>query len=270
MKLVEILKNRLLSKDAKGLIYRIEHRVMVLLAGLRFLLKNGMKSPDIDYFNIPIIINNFNRLGFLKKLINSLEQRGYTNIHIIDNNSTYPPLLEFYNSCPYTVYLLHKNVGYKAIWETGIYEQFKHSYYVYTDSDMEIDESCPKNFMEHFVKILQNNWTAQKVGFGIRIDDLPDSYLQKESVIEWESQFWKKEVEPGLYQAWVDTTFALYRPYCKGAANHCHKVFRTGYPYLIRHLPWYNMSEFKSEEEFYLSMIKTSTHWSASIKDTKD
>lgn len=261
---------RCLSVRAKQRIYVLEHRIMVLLAGMRFMLKNGMKHPNIDYYNIPIIINNFNRLGYLKRMIDSLEKRGYTNIFIIDNNSTYPPLLEYYSSCTYPVYLLHKNVGYKAIWETGIYEQFKHSYYVYTDSDMEIDESCPKDFMEHFVKILQSDITAQKVGFGIRIDDLPDSYQNKEDVIKWESQFWTNEVRPGLYRAWVDTTFALYRPYCKGATNMCHKVFRTGYPYLIKHLPWYNLTELKSEEEFYLSRIRTSTHWSVLTCETKD
>lgn len=261
---------RCMPEEFKGKIYSIEHRIMVLLAGMKFLLRNKLQKPKIDYFNIPIIINNFNRLGYLKKLIDSLEKRGYGNIFIIDNNSTYPPLLEYYNSCPYPVYLLHKNVGYKSIWDTGIYEQFKHSYYVYTDSDMEIDESCPKDFMEHFVRILQSNITVQKVGFGIRIDDLPDSYSYKDNVINWESQFWNKEVKPGLYQAWIDTTFALYRPYCKGATNPCHKVFRTGYPYLIKHLPWYNLMELKEEEEYYLSAITTSTHWSVLKKATED
>lgn len=260
---------RCFPERTKGKLYALEHRFMVLFAGMKFLLKNKFRKPRIEYYNIPIIINNFNRLGYLRKLIASLESRGYKNIYIIDNNSTYPPLLEYYTSCPYPVYLLPKNVGYKAIWETGIYDQFKHSYYVYTDSDMEIDESCPRDFMEHFVKILQKYKTAQKVGFGIRIDDLPDSYPNKENVIKWESQFWEKEVQPGLYKAWVDTTFALYRPYCKGATNHCHKVFRTGYPYLIKHLPWYNLVEYRTEDDYYLSNIKTSTHWSASTKDTE-
>lgn len=264
--IIKLIK-RNLSVSTKGKLYAFEHRIMVLFASMKYLFKNGLRHPQIDYFDVPIIINNFNRLGFLKKLINSLERRGYTNIFIIDNGSTYPPLLDYYKSCPYPVYLLHKNVGYKAIWETGIYDQFKHSYYVYTDSDMQIDESCPRDFMEHFVKILQKYKTAQKVGFGIRIDDLPNSYPLKENVIEWESQFWKKEVQPGLYQAWVDTTFALYRPYCKGEANHCHKVFRTGAPYLIKHLPWYNLKDFQTEEEYYLSTIKTSTHWSSSTKE---
>ena len=42
---------------------------------------------------IPIIINSFNRLTTLKLLVSSLEKRGYTNIYILDNCSTYPALL---------------------------------------------------------------------------------------------------------------------------------------------------------------------------------
>ena len=71
---------------------------------------------DIPYKEIPIVINNFNRLETLLKLLHSLEVRGYKNIYIIDNGSSYPPLLDYYRECPYTVYLLHKNVGHLAVW----------------------------------------------------------------------------------------------------------------------------------------------------------
>ena len=49
-----------------------------------------------DFRKIPIIINNFNRLTYLKDLIFFLEKNGYVNIVVIDNASTYPPLLEYY------------------------------------------------------------------------------------------------------------------------------------------------------------------------------
>ena len=244
----------------------VKRRVSVIFANLRYRCCT-INKVNVDYFNIPIIINNFNRLEYLLKLINSLEIRGYTNIHILDNHSTYPPLLEYYKLCPYNVYRLNKNVGYKAIWETGLYEIFKHNYYVYTDADMQIDEACPNNFMEHFVKILKRYSSVQKVGFGIRINDLPDEYLNKEKVLKWESRFWENEVAPGIYRASIDTTFALYRPYCKGVADIHHKVFRTGHPYIIRHLPWYNNMEDINEELYYLNSIQTSTHWSQISRD---
>ena len=74
----------------------------------------------MDYKSIPIIINNYNRLTSLKILISSLEKMGYKNLFIIDNASTYPPLLEYYNTCPYKVFRLNNNVGYLALWKTDM------------------------------------------------------------------------------------------------------------------------------------------------------
>lgn len=247
-------------KFLKRFIGVMRYRFPIIVANIRW----GIQGPkDIDYKQIPIVINNFNRLWYLQKLVESLRKRGYNNLYVIDNNSTYPPLLDFYEKCDLTVFRLSENVGYKSIWQTDIYQHFKHSYYVYTDVDMQIDDDCPEDFMEHFVKILQKYPMAQKVGFGIRIDDLPDCYHNKKEVQEWESQFWKKEVEPGLYEAAIDTTFALYRPYCQGAACSYHQTFRTGRPYLIKHLPWYQDSQKPTEENLYYAQnIRTSTHWS--------
>ena len=61
-------------------------------------LINQLIRPNcLDVKNIPIIINNRNRLTYMKMLISSLEKRGYNNIYIIDNDSTYPPLLDYYS-----------------------------------------------------------------------------------------------------------------------------------------------------------------------------
>lgn len=105
----------------------------------------GKKILNIK--DVPIIINNFNRLEYLLKLINSLTSRGYNNIYIIDNASTYPPLLDYYEKTPYPVFKLKENIGYLALWKTNIFKKFKNSYYVYTDSDMEIEDFCPDDFM---------------------------------------------------------------------------------------------------------------------------
>lgn len=223
---------------------------------------------DIPYKEIPIVINNFNRLETLLKLLYSLEVRGYKNICIIDNGSSYPPQLDYYRECPYTVYLLHKNVGHLAVWETGIYKQFTDSYFAYTDSDLEIHPDCPDDFMEKFVSLLKKYPKALKAGFSICIDDLPDCYLLKDKVRAWESQFWKQEVEPNVFLAPIDTTFAVYKPYFKGELiDFDYVYFRTGFPYSVRHLPWYvdsgNLSE---EERYYIGHLKTSTHWSEQSK----
>lgn len=258
------LIDSVLPVKARHAVHRFYHTAIILFNRLKWYV-SGKRIAD--YKEIPIIINNFNRLSYLTSLIDSLTSRGYNNIHILDNKSTYPPLLEYYRTCPHNVILLGRNIGYKALWESGVFSKFKDSYYVYTDSDMEISEECPDDFMRHFLDILEQNPLSPKVGFGIRIDDLPDTFANKQKVIEHEKVFWQHKVADELYRADIDTTFALYRPYCKGVANMYVKVFRTGKPYLIRHLPWYvdsnNMSE---EEKYYVNTISKSTHWSIQAK----
>lgn len=236
------------------------YKLVVFNARVKFMMVGKNIS---DFHNIPILINNYNRLEYLKILIDGLTKRGYNNIHIIDNNSTYPPLLEYYKTCPYDIIHLGKNVGYDAIWRTDVYERFKDSYYVYTDADLEIDEICPDNFMEYFLDVLKKHPSCQKVGFSLRIDDLPNHYKNKAKVIEVEKQFWINQNKEGLYCAKIDTTFALYRPFCKGAANGGYEVYRTPTPYLVRHLPWYIDSDNLSDEEkYYVNSGLIATEWS--------
>lgn len=258
---------RVIPKPVRCLIKSAEARLQM---GCSIVQNTLCGVATTEYKRVPIVINNYNRLGYLLRLIASLECRGYTNIYIIDNCSSYPPLLDYYDSCPYHVFRLERNIGYLALWKSGIYDLFKRSYYVYTDSDMEIDPLCPDNFMERFIEVMNDYPLCQKVGFGIRTDDLPECYSNRTKVIEWESQFWKNQVELGLYRAQIDTTFALYRPFCKGVASAYHLTFRTGYPYLIRHLPWYvDSNNLDEEERYYLSSISSSTHWSELSKGQK-
>ena len=229
---------------------------------------NRKQAKVRDYKRVPIIINNFNRYDKFLALIAGLEKRGYKNIWIIDNDSTYPLLLEWYRACPYRVIFLHENIGHISIFQTGLVKVFCNSYYAYTDADLEISEECPDDFMERFITLLKKHPKAVKAGFSLRLDDLPDHYEKKQEVIDWESQFWKDEVEPGVFKAPIDTTFAVYKPWFKGGIvdfNDLH--FRVGPPYTMRHLPWYMDSKNPTEEDlFYFSKISTSTHWSEKEK----
>lgn len=227
------------------------------------------KKPK-DFKNIPIIINNFNRITTLKRLIDDLEQRGYHNIHIIDNKSTYPPLLEFYeqNLNKYKIYRLNKNIGFKALWKSGLWKKFMFSNYCYTDSDLSLVEDCPDDFMEKFYLLLEKYLKVHKVGFSLKIDDLPNHNQKKNEIIEWESKFYSQEKEDNVFVAPIDTTFALYRPFSKrGKRDGTDEILRVGNPYQCYHLPWYNDSENLNEEElFYVNSITKPTHWSKKEK----
>lgn len=222
-----------------------------------------------DFKDVPIIINSYNRLEYLKILIDCMNSRGYHNLYILDNLSNYGPLLDFYRKSDLRIFYLNENIGQKALWLTTVYELFKDDYYVYTDPDIIPDESCPNDFMLKFKHALDAYPNLQKVGFSLKIDDLPDCYFPKAEVISHESKFWEKKLDDDLYDAVVDTTFALYRPLAEG--DWLLPGARTAPPYTARHLPWYNDSLKLSKEEKYYrkSLLKTHevSHWSAHPKE---
>ena len=244
---------RLIKKIVKaflpyGLVVLIKNRVKYYFVIKNFFLNNKI----IDCKNIPIIINNRNHYDYLLRLIGFLEKCKYNNIIILDNSSTYPPLLDYYNLTKYRVIYLNKNIGHMALNECPLWDEVSKSYFVYTDPDIVPVEDCPENFLEYFVSVMKKDLVLQKVGFSLKIDDLPNSYNKKQNVIDWESQFWNVKIKGGNYIAPIDTTFALHRPgvkssFLSGYLKHC----RTGFPYMARHLPWYENSNNLSENIMY-------------------
>lgn len=214
-------------------------------------------------FEIPIIINNRNRYEYLLKLIDSLNKRGYFNIIILDNDSSYPPLLEYYSKeCKCEVVFLKKNIGHLALWKSNVYNRFKSDFYVYTDPDVEIYEKCPNDFLDYLLINLIENPRVQKIGLGLITDDLPDCYSLKNSVIEWEKKFTEVNFNDNFFKSNVDTTFALYRPFASGGSHDFKLALRSKYPYLIHHLPWYiNSNSLSDEDQYYLDNAKSSTFW---------
>jgi GT2 family glycosyltransferase len=218
-----------------------------------------LRRPE-DFFQIPIIINNFNRLEYPLQLIGWLEKAGYRNIHILDNASTYPPLLAYYAQCPHQVHFLGKNWGFMALWESGIFERFRSDFYVYTDPDILPIEECPPTILETFWQVLADNPDAQKVGFSLKIDDLPDHYARRQEVLAMETPYWQRRRSAQVFDAKVDTTFALYRP--GAAGDHRIKALRTAPPFTARHLPWYIDSDnLPVEEIFYKNLASDSNSW---------
>lgn len=223
------------------------------------------KRISDNWQNIPVIINNYNRLECLVILLEWLGKAGMKKIYIIDNNSSYPPLLEFYKKTKYTVYKLDINKGHFSLWETVLFTRFSDQYYIYTDPDIIPIDACPLNAVKYFMNILSTHPEIDKVGFGLKIDDLPDYFKMKQDVINWEKQFWQKRVTANLYDAIIDTTFALYSPGCKGGVT--LKSYRTGGIYTARHLPWYEDSQNLSEEsQSYLSTASQSSSWYKAVK----
>lgn len=213
-----------------------------------------------SFYDTPVIINNFNRLEYLKNIIAWLESVGMKQIYIIDNLSTYLPLLEFYRKTKYTVYRLDTNVGHEALWKTHLQMRFCNNYYIYTDPDLFPVHECPKDFIEYFYESLKDHPDYDKVGFSLKIDDIPDFYEHKQKVLDWENQYWQKKVAENLFHGNIDTTFALYRP--NTYDQRWDKTIRTGFPYMMKHLPWYlDKNNLPEEEIYYLNNASNVSSW---------
>ncbi len=232
----------------------------------------GRFSKEIYYRDIPIVINNRDRLTTLKLLINYLRDRGYNNIIILDNASTYPPLLEWYNLTSMNIIFLDKNLGHDALEKIKLYSTIRKNYFVYTDSDVLPVEECPDDFMLVFLDALKKYPILQKVGFSLKIDDIPNEHSNKKDIIEWETQYYNKRIDSLLFDSKIDTTFALHRPYATiSTKSNRIKMARTDTPYVARHLPWYtDSSDVGAEEKYYIQHVELGTTWSKglAIKDS--
>lgn len=232
--------------------------------GKRKILPN-LDGNNIDYRDIPVIINNYNRIDYLQRLIDWLEKAQMRHIYIIDNASTYPPLLNYYKETKHIVIRLEANIGYKALWDTSIHLWLRGLPYIYTDPDILPIDECPLNAVQFFQETLAKYKEVNKVGFGLQIDDLPDFYPSKSDVIKWESKYWNNPIGENLYKADIDTTFALYRSF--SADQQWGKTLRTGGKYLAKHLPWYENPQLPSAEELYYRKTAIGSSWYSQKKE---
>lgn len=222
-----------------------------------------------DWRDIPVFIVNRNRFDALRALVEWLRAAGTRRIVILDNDSDYAPLRAWYGALPAGVnaLLLPENHGPYVLWRQGVHKVLE-TPYVLTDSDIVPDDSCPADLIGRLLETLQRYPDAQKVGPALRIDDLPVHYGEADTVFKWESQFWERPVEPGVFAAPIDTTFALYP--ARGEFSNAPCNLRLGHPYVVRHTPWYVDERALSDEErhYRANTSATFSNWSVAQKDS--
>lgn len=228
---------------------------------------------------VPVIINNWNRHVTLAKLLAWLSAvESDIKIVVIDNHSTYQPVLDYYQTLPkeIDVIMLGENLGPFAPWVSGIVDQYQNDegFYVVTDSDVVPRAECPMNVIDVFKIVLGKNDNINKIGFSLDIFNIPETYSEKWEVINHELRWWQYSAGFSMYYAAIDTTFALYKkavsiPYRydkthdEGDAFHRPEGFldavRTGHPFMAQHLPWHEDSGNLSDEDRYIQEHKV--HW---------
>jgi hypothetical protein len=206
------------------------------------LVVEGLRPSDQgNYSDIPIILICWNNLSFVQNFVEQLKK--YPNpIILLDNNSNYPPMFDYYKQVEtdkITVILLEQNHGHEVY--KKLHADLPDVYFL-SDPDLQLNSQMPQNFAEIFVKLSEKH-KSYKVGAALDISDsekfIPcDNYTENKSIVEWESQFWKKPIsdpEYKLYDAYTDTTFCLVNTKYEGSVTN----LRVAGDFTVKHLPWY-------------------------------
>lgn len=213
-----------------------------------------------DWRDTPIWILNHDRLdiGF-RELLTWLKKAGMTKIGVIDTESTYPPLLDFYGSPEFNGVQIVRcaNLGHEAFWKLDLHlppVTQPGARYIVTDADIVPDKDCPLDLVRKMHEVA-DRYAPAKVGPAIRIDNIPDCFAQKDHMRMCEADYWTRKYPEGdCWNAALDTTFALYSagwtrwPLAEtGGVQHV----RLDFPYVVEHRPWYLDSANLPEEEVY-------------------
>ena len=233
---------------------------------LEIKLSNQKAKTTNNPLKYPVFINCRDRVEPLQKLLKWLDNEGNHSVILIDNNSTNPKLLKIYESKKYEVIRLGINSGHISLWNNRVIGLLQaNQRFIYTDPDI-IPENSAHGALIQFDNLLNKYPNIKKVGFGLKVDDLPDSYHLKKEVVKWEEKFWEDEIEAGVFRAPIDTTFALYR----ASTPYLHEpALRTGGKFTAKHEPWYANSSNPSDDLlYYLERAdRASNSWGSSKKD---
>lgn len=264
LSIIKQSKNQLMSsKIIKKFITRTKYLKYLFAINTNPLLIKQRKKPN----TIPVIIINYNQLYFLKQLIGSLIERNYENIIIIDNKSSYQPLLEYYKTIQdiVTIDIMDENFGFDVfVKNRNLQKKYAKGYFFMTDADIVPNENLPMNFGQIMLNLLDKYFSnITKVGFAIDINDIPEYYPLRDKVRKWEKQYWNFAIEENIYKASVDTTFALYKP---NFGNMDRELFlsaiRVGGNFTAKHGGWYvNPKKMSEEQKFYLETANQSSSW---------
>ena len=167
--------------------------------------------------------------------------------------------MEYYKSCPVDVIYNNNNGGPNSVWNSEL-DIHRTNYFIVTDPDCLYD-GVPEDWLDKMLNTLKTS-TFSKVGFSLRIDDLPDNEFTNDVKL-WEAKFSVTKNEFG-WVADIDSTFALYKP----NSSFTYSAIRLEEPYCIRHIPWYLTKETIDEEwRFYLKESNNTSSWGTRLKN---
>jgi hypothetical protein len=163
---------------------------------------------------IPIVVICWNELTYIKNMVDQLKHLDHPII-LLDNHSTFAPLLEYYKEIKkelgskIEIRMLKKNHG------NTVYLALKHTLpniYILTDPDIELNKNMPRNFAEILLE-LSEKYKMYKIGMALDTKHREDflncgSPNSSKKLFNYHAQFFKNKIEDDtyeLYNAFVDT-----------------------------------------------------------------
>jgi len=230
---------------------------------------NHISIPS-DLF-VPILVLSRDRVGTLKKSVESYQQTFATpyEIIVLDHNSTYPPMLEYIkrkqDEKQFTVHFLQSQLWDDALVESSRFiEQYLKAhphaeYYVFTDPDIAF-YNTRSDALLFFAANLASCSKIRVVGPGLVISDIPDHYKDKNPEKMWGDTpnlaTWKG-IRYHVVRQPIDTTFAMRRRKTIYARmQHGGTTLRAYAPYVATHTDWYlNSNKLPEDKVWYLNHL---------------
>jgi glycosyltransferase involved in cell wall biosynthesis len=206
---------------------------------------------------IPVIINNRDLYTWPIAMINRIMK--YDNVGdiiIVDNGSTYPPLIHWYDRQTLVEVVRCENLGHGGAWVSGVVEKLGSKYYVVTDSDMGIEDT-PDDTLMVLMEKLEKHPYIRKVGLGLdwQIVKHESPYYNRLNLYEKDRWEKSKIIDDIYVNVEIDTTFAMYN-----VGNYFIGGGSLTFPYVARHYPWeLTKAEYENNDEFKY-YIKNASH----------
>lgn len=204
------------------------------------------------------------RVSYGRLCVEALMAAGL-EVVIVDHGSTWPDAVNWIRDLRKNgIQVADDGGGHpRDLWTRSWFRQAcAQERYIVTDPDVIPSGDCPADWVSHLSNVLDKYSFFHKAGLGLRLDRIPQHYAWRERVDGWEQQFWQNQLEPGVYNANIDTTLALHVPLMEQGA-HSFTALRTGFPYVADHLAWYeNLDQLTPEQRYYHEHAEPMiSHW---------
>ena len=211
-------------------------------------------TSPIPVENIPVVVLSHDNPTYLHAMVRFLRCYGVADITVYDTASSLPLHLELLDALErvVTIQRVSTNDGPRSFMNASNLARLPR-FFALTDADLRPHPDLPPNFLAYLAALTQA-FPGRKAGFALDLS-MKDQFLQGTyagnlPISDWEERFWRAPLPTPkggppdtLYNARIDTTFAVYDKYAlkskaDGTIQWSFEGVRVGGSFAATHLPW--------------------------------